>query len=79
MNGSVKINVSRAPDLIPGMVDAILKTEKPLILVPESFTLTTEQALIRAVPEKGFIGTQVFSPTSLVREIRERAGFLIKL
>lgn len=75
MNGSVKINVSRAPDLIPGMVDAILKTEKPLILVPESFTLTTEQALIRAVPEKGFIGTQVFSPTSLVREIRERAGF----
>ena len=75
MNGPVKINVSRAPDLIPGMVDAILKTEKPLILVPESFTLTTEQALIQAVPEKGFIGTQVFSPTSLVREIRERAGF----
>lgn len=75
MNGPVKISVSRAPALIPGMVDAIRKAKKPLILVPESFTLTTEQALVRATAEKGFIGTQVFSTTSLVREIRERAGF----
>ena len=75
MNGPVKISVSRAPALIPGMVDAIQKTEKPLILVPESFTLTTEQALVQAAPGRGFIGTQVFSTTSLIREIRERAGF----
>ena len=75
MNGPVKISVSRAPALIPGMVNAIQKTEKPLILVPESFTLTTEQALVQAAPGRGFIGTQVFSTTSLIREIRERAGF----
>lgn len=75
MNGPVIISVSRAPALIPGMVDTILKAEKPLILVPESFTLTTEQALIQAVPSGGFIGTQVFSTTSLIREIREIAGF----
>lgn len=42
MNGPVKISVSRAPALIPGMVDAIRKVNNPLILVPESFTLTTE-------------------------------------
>ena len=75
MNGPIKISVSRAPALIPGMVDAIKKAKNPLILVPESFTLTTEQALVRATPGKGFIGTQVFSTTSLIREIRERAGF----
>ena len=75
MNDPVKISVSRAPALIPGMVDAIRKADEPLILVPESFTLEAEQALIRAVPRRGFIGTQVFSTTSLIREIRERAGF----
>ena len=75
MDGPVNIIVSRAPALIPGMVDTVRNVKKPLILVPESFTLTTEQALVRATPEKGFIGTQVLSPTSLIREIRERAGF----
>lgn len=75
MNGPVKISVSRAPALIPGLVDAVRKARLPLILVPESFTLTTEQALVQAAPEKGFIGTQVFSTRSLIREIRERAGF----
>ena len=75
MNGPVKISVSRAPALIPGMVNAILKAKNPLILVPESFTLTTEQALVQASPQRGFIGTQVFSTKSLIREIRERAGF----
>ena len=75
MNSPVKISVSRAPALIPSMMDAIHNVKKPLILVPESFTLTTEQALVRATQEKGFIGTQVFSTTSLIREIRERAGF----
>ena len=75
MNTPIKVYVSRAPALIPGMVDAIRKVNNPLILVPESFTLTTEQALVRATPERGFIGTQVFSTTSLIRKIRERAGF----
>ena len=67
MNGPVKISVSRAPALIPGLVDAIRKSDKPLILVPESFTLTTEQALVQATPGRGFIGTQVFSTTSLIQ------------
>ena len=75
MNGPVKISVSRAPALIPGLVDAIRKSDNPLILVPESFTLSTEHALVQASPGRGFIGTQVFSTTSLIREIRERAGF----
>lgn len=75
MNGPVIVSVSRAPALIPGMIEAIRKARRPLILVPESFTLTAEQALIQSVSERGFIGTQVFSTTSLIREIRERAGF----
>ncbi|MBR4224302.1 MAG: PD-(D/E)XK nuclease family protein, partial [Oscillospiraceae bacterium] len=74
MNGQINVIVSRAPDLIPGMVEMVQKVKDPLILVPESFTLTTEQALIQAAPCKGFIGTQVFSTTSLIREIQERAG-----
>ena len=75
MDGPVIVRVSRAPALIPSMIDAIRSAQKPLILVPESFTLEAEQALIRAMPRNGFIGTQVFSTTSLIREIRERAGF----
>ncbi|MDO5702403.1 MAG: PD-(D/E)XK nuclease family protein, partial [Lachnospiraceae bacterium] len=75
MNGPIKITASRAPDLIPGMMHTVLGAGSPLIIVPESFTLTTEQALIQALPGRGFIGTQVFSVKSLIREIRERAGF----
>ena len=75
MNGPVIVSVTRAPALIPGMIEVIRKSENPLILVPESFTLEAERALIQAVPEHGFIGTQVFSTTSLIREIRDRAGF----
>ena len=75
MNGSVNILVSRASALIPCMLDAMKRSKRPLILVPESFTLTTEQALIGGAEKRGFIGTQVFSPTSLIREIKERAGF----
>ncbi len=75
MNGSVNILVSRASALIPCMLDAVKRSKRPLILVPESFTLTTEQALIGGAEKRGFIGTQVFSPTSLIREIKERAGF----
>ena len=75
MNGPVIVRVSRAPALIPSMIDAVQSAQNPLILVPESFTLEAEQALIKAMPQGGFIGTQVFSTTSLIREIRERAGF----
>ena len=75
MNDAIRIFVSRAPALIPGMVDAVSRSENPLILVPESFTLAAEQALVQSSPKKGLLGTSVYSPTSLVREIRERAGF----
>ena len=75
MNNPIKVFISRAPALIPGMVEKVSKSEHPLILVPESFTLAAEQALVQNTPHKGLIGTSVFSPTSLVREIRERAGF----
>ena len=75
MNSPIKVFVSRAPALIPGMVETVKKAETPLILVPESFTLAAEQALVLNTPHKGLIGTSVYSPTSLVREIRERAGF----
>ena len=75
MKNPIKVFVSRAPALIPGMVETVSKSDRPLILVPESFTLAAEQALVQNTPHKGLIGTSVFSPTSLVREIRERAGF----
>ena len=75
MNDTIKVFISRAPALIPGMIDAVRRAENPLILVPESFTLSAEQALVQSASRKGLIGTQVLSPTSLVREIKERAGF----
>ena len=75
MNGPIRVLLSRAPALIPGMLDAFNRAARPLILVPESFTLTAEQAISKASPARGFIGRQVFSATSLIREIRERAGF----
>ena len=74
MNGQIKVIVSRAPALIPGMTQMMRKVGAPLILVPESYTLTAEQALMQVLPGKGLIGTQVFSTTSLIREIQERAG-----
>ena len=75
MNNPIQLQISRAPALIPGMVEAVQKASNPLILVPESFTLSAEQALVKSFRGKGIIGTQVLSPSSLVREIRERAGF----
>ena len=75
MNNAIKVFVSRAPSLIPGMVETVGKSENPLILVPESFTLAAEQALVQSTARRGLLGTSVYSPTSLLREIRERAGF----
>ena len=40
MNDTIKVFISRAPALIPGMIDAFRRAENPLILVPESFTLS---------------------------------------
>ena len=65
MNGPIRVLLSRAPALIPGMLDAFSRAARPLILVPESFTLTAEQAISKASPARGFIGRQVFSATSL--------------
>ena len=75
MNKPVRLIVLRAPALIPCMTELVRVSENPLVLVPESFTLAAEQALVSDSDNRGLIGTQVLSPTSMIREIRERAGF----
>ena len=75
MSDPIRVFVSRAPALIPCLCSLVRGSDNPLVLVPESFTLAAEQALVDDSERKGLIGTQVLSPTSLIREIRERAGF----
>ena len=71
---AVEIVTFRAPGLIPSLLSAIQGEAEPVILVPQSFTLAAEQAILRRNESRGMLGNSVFSPRSLIREIRERAG-----
>ena len=64
----------RAPALIASLNEALSRPARPVILVPQSFTLAVEAAILQSRPEKGILGLSVFSPESLIREINELAG-----
>ena len=71
---SVDLVTFRAPSLFPCLIHELQNELRPVILVPQSFTLAVENAILNSMPQKGFIGIRVFSPASLLQEINERAG-----
>ena len=71
----VQIITSSASALIPSMVSTVRSSrERVVLVVPGSFTLAAEQALIRTSGAGGIIGLNVLSPDALVHEIYELAG-----
>ena len=46
-----------------------------MVLIPESFTLACETEIVKLSGAQGIFGLKIFSPSSLVREIRELTGY----
>ena len=70
----IRIVTTRAPGLIPSLVKEIDRAANPVVLIPESFTLACETEIVSRSREKGFFDLKIFSPSSLVREVRELTG-----
>ena len=70
----VRIITARAPGLIPVLAREVDRARKPVVLVPESFTLACETEIVSRSRDGGFFGLPVFSPSSLVREIASFGG-----
>ena len=70
----VRIITTRAPGLIPSLIGEIGRSPRPVVLVPESFTLACETEIVSRSREKGIFDLKIFSPSSLVREVRELTG-----
>ena len=70
----VRIVTTRAPGLIPSLIREIDRASGPVVLIPESFTLACETEIVRRSGDQGFFDLKIFSPASLVREIRELTG-----
>ena len=71
---SIRIVTTRAPGLIPSLIQEIDKAEHPVILIPESFTLACETEIVKSRSEGGIFNLKIFSPSSLIREVRELTG-----
>ena len=74
MMAKIRIVTTRAPGLIPSLVREIDQAPHPVVLIPESFTLACETEIVNHSRDKGIFGLQVFSPSSLIREVRELTG-----
>ena len=70
----LRVVTTRAPGLIPSLLREIAQAPHPIVLIPESFTLACETEIIRRSPTGGLFDLPVFSPSSLIREIRELSG-----
>ena len=70
----LRIVTTRAPGLIPSLIREIDRAEHPVILIPESFTLACETEIVRSRREGGIFDLKIFSPSSLIREVRELTG-----
>lgn len=70
----IRIVTTRAPGLIPSLVKEIDHATNPVVLIPESFTLACETEIVNRSRDKGFFDLKIFSPSSLVREVRELTG-----
>lgn len=70
----IRVVTTRAPGMIPDLVRRIGSGENPVVLIPESFTLACETEIVRNSSHQGIFDLKIFSPSSLVREIRELTG-----
>ena len=71
---NIRVVTTRAPGLLPALMRETARTGRPVILVPESFTLACETEIIRQSGAEGIFDLKIFSPSSLIREIRELTG-----
>ena len=74
MMARIRIVTTRAPGLIPSLIKEIDHASNPVVLIPESFTLACETEIVNRSRDMGIFGLKVFSPSSLVREVRELTG-----
>ena len=70
----IRIVTTRAPGLIPSLIEEIEHAGNPVVLIPESFTLACETEIVKNRPEGGIFDLKIFSPSSLIREVRELTG-----
>ena len=70
----IRIVTTRAPGLIPSLVHEIDRASHPVVLIPESFTLACETEIVNRTRDAGIFDLKIFSPSSLIREIRELTG-----
>jgi len=70
----IRVVTTRAPGLIPSLIDEIHRAANPVVLVPESFTLACETEIVNQSPDGGIFDLKIFSPSSLIREVRELTG-----
>ena len=71
---TIRIVTTRAPGLIPSLIKEIGHASNPVVLIPESFMLACETEIVNRSRDKGIFDLKIFSPSSLVREIRELTG-----
>ena len=70
----IRIVTTRAPGLIPSLIREIDNAANPVVLIPESFTLACETEIVKQSPYGGIFDLKIFSPSSLIREVRELTG-----
>ena len=70
----IRIVTTRAPGLISSLIREISSAPGAVVLVPESFTLACETEIIKQTGKEGIFDLPIFSPSSLVREVRELTG-----
>ena len=70
----IRIVTTRAPGLIPSLIREIDNAANPVVLIPESFTLACETEIVKQTPYGGIFDLKIFSPSSLIREVRELTG-----
>ena len=71
---AIRIVTTRAPGLVPSLVAEADKAPRPVILVPESFTLACETEIVRRSRNGGIFDMEILSPSTLVRTVQELAG-----
>ena len=70
----IRVVTTRAPGLIPSLIKEIRQAPRPVVLIPESFTLACETEIVNQSPDGGIFDLKIFSPSSLIREVRELTG-----
>ena len=68
----IRVVTTRAPGLIPSLIKEIDKASNPVVLIPESFTLACETEIVNRSRDGGIFDLKIFSPSSLIREVRRR-------